>query len=309
MNEAEILQILKNNGAPPTPENINRVMQQSGRGTELLGRSLGLQGGMDESGPGMDLMLNKLMKSTSTPAQMPVDHEVAPQAEAPRGRVEVGAPKVVARAPVQGRGIAPNTEPPPGTMPSANTAASSIPSTGSGNNPNVLDGSATRQMATQQQGEYKPAIDWDNLGIGNGLGWLAALLGLSAAAKPGAPPVAPMRQIEVPAKMLQIEGPNPNQPRLMAPDPKLGYEPKLTDQSGAKMPSGAPEMTNKDAQRTKGMAQTPEEIARLKAEVDAENAAIEASKPTEMGKSVKPKKTGAQETVDAVKQFRKLFAK
>ena len=52
MNEAEILQILKNNGAPPTPENINRVMQQSGRGTELLGRSLGLQGGMDESGPG-----------------------------------------------------------------------------------------------------------------------------------------------------------------------------------------------------------------------------------------------------------------
>ncbi|CAB4197200.1 hypothetical protein UFOVP1323_4 [uncultured Caudovirales phage] len=283
MNEAEILQILKNNGAPPTPENINRVMQQSGRGTELLGRSLGLQGGMDESGPGMDLMLNKLMKSTSTPAQMPVDHEVAPQAEAPRGRVEVGAPKVVARAPVQGRGIAPNTEPPPGTMPSANTAASSIPSTGSGNNPNVLDGSATRQMATQQQGEYKPAIDWDNLGIGNGLGWLAALLGLSAAAKPGAPPAAPMKQ--------------------------LTYEPKLTDQSGAKMPSGAPEMTNKDAQRTKGMAQTPEEIARLKAEVDAENAAIEASKPTEMGKSVKPKKTGAQETVDAVKQFRKLFAK
>ena len=64
MDQATILKILENHGAPPTQENINRVMQQSGRGTELLGRSMGLQGGMDESGRGLDLMLDKHMQST-----------------------------------------------------------------------------------------------------------------------------------------------------------------------------------------------------------------------------------------------------
>ena len=190
-------------------------------------------------------------------------------------------------------GAAPNTEPPPGTMPSAPT-----------------DNTMGMQLVTLSNGQqvYQPkqgikgAVGQKDSEDISGLEWLAALLGLSAAAKPGAPPVAPMRQIEGPAKMLQIEGPNPNQPRLMAPDPKLGYEPKLTDQGGSKMPSGAPEMTNKDAQRTKGMAQTPEDIARMKAEVDAENAAIESAKPTEVGKSKKPKKTPAQELIEAAKR-------
>jgi hypothetical protein len=304
MNEAEILQILKNNGAPPTPENMQRVMQQSGRGTELLGRSLGLQGGMDESGPGMDLMLDKLVKNTSTPAQMPVDHEVAPQQEAPRGRVEVGTPTRVA---------APNRQmnygPAPGPAPNRQMNYDAPNNTTMGMQLVTLPNG---QQVYQPKEGIKGVVGQKDSEDISGLGWLAALLGLSAAAKNGAPPVAPMRQIEGPAKMLQIEGPNPNQPRLMAPDPKLGYEPKLTDQSGAKMPSGAPEITNKDAQRTKGMAQTPEDIARLKAEVEAENAALNREMPAEVGESTKPKKpkkTGAQETVEAVKQFRKMFAK
>jgi hypothetical protein len=288
MNQEAVLKILQDNGARPTPENINRLMQSS----EMYGRALGLQGGMDESGP-TPLMLDKLMQATSTPSQMPVDHEVAPQQEARPGRVEVGTPTRVAAPASPNRQM--NYGPAPGPAPNRqmnysappSAASGSVPSTGSGNNPNVLDGSATTQMANQKQGEYSSHINWNDLGIGNGLGWLAALLGVSAAARPGAPPVEEMK-------------------RLPAPDPKL------TDQSGPKMPSGAPVITNKDAQRTKGMAQTPEEIAALKAQVDAENAAIEASRPTEMGESTKPKKpnkTGAQETVDAVKQFRKLFAK
>jgi hypothetical protein len=289
MNEAEILQILKNNGAPPTPENMQRVLQQSGRGSEMLGRSLGLQGGMDESGP-TPLMLDKLMQATSTPSQMPI----APNSEsngAPQNGAATAAP--VRNAPAAAPNRQANYGPAPGPAPnrqmnyggaSAPSAApGSVPSTGGGNNPNVLDGSATTQMANQPQGEYKSAINWDDLSIGNGLGWLAALLGVSAAARPGAPPAAPMKA-------------------LPAPNKQIGYEPKLTDQSGPKMESGAPELDAKGVQRTKGMAQTPEEIAALKAQVDAENAALESAKPTEVGKAAKPKKTPAQELIEAAKR-------
>lgn len=291
MNEAEILQILKNNGAPATPENMQRVMQQSGRGTELLGRSMGLQGGMDESGPGMDLMLDKLVKNTSTPTQMPIvpnseSDGNAQNGAAPAGRVEVGTPKVVARAPTQGRGIAPNTEPPPGTMPSTNTAAAPTNNTMGMQLVTLPNG---QQVYQPKEGINGVVGQKDSEDI-SGLGWLAALLGLSAAAKPGAPPATEML-------------------RLPAPNKQIGYEPKLTDESGPKMPSGAPEMTNKDVQKTKGMAQTPEDIARLKAEVEAENAALNREMPAEVGKSAKPKKSGADETIEAVKRFRKMFAK
>ena len=92
MDQATILKILENNGAPPTQENINRVMQQSGRGTELLGRSMGLQGGNDESGPGMDLMLDKVMKSTARAAPAPIADEGAAVSDAPSRSPVVAAP-------------------------------------------------------------------------------------------------------------------------------------------------------------------------------------------------------------------------
>jgi hypothetical protein len=122
MNEAEILQILKNNDAPATLENINRVMQQSGRGTELLGRSLGLQGGTGEEGPGMDLMLDKIIKNTSTPAQMPVSpggeninpaQSSAAVSDAPSRSPVVAAPS---SAPRRAGGMSVNTEPPSGSL-------------------------------------------------------------------------------------------------------------------------------------------------------------------------------------------------
>ena len=81
MNQEAVLKILRDNGAQPTPENINRLMQSS----EMYGRSLGLQGGMDESGP-TPKMLDKLVRDTSTPTQMPI----APNSES-NGAAQNGA--------------------------------------------------------------------------------------------------------------------------------------------------------------------------------------------------------------------------
>lgn len=118
MDQATALKILQNQGAPPTPENLNRVMEMSARSggsrdTELLGRSLGLQGGMGESGPGLDLMLDKIIKSTSNAAPAPIATEAAinPNSESNGAAQNGGARGNGAVAPASPRVMPPPTRP------------------------------------------------------------------------------------------------------------------------------------------------------------------------------------------------------
>jgi len=108
MDQTAILKILQDNGAQPTLENINRLMQSS----QMYGRALGLQGGMDESGP-TPLMLDKLVRDTSTPAQMPIAPNSESNGAAQNGaavsdapsRSPVVRPPAVPRVVTQGSGI------------------------------------------------------------------------------------------------------------------------------------------------------------------------------------------------------------
>ena len=143
-----------------------------------------------------------------------------------------------------------------------------------------------------------------------GLNWLLAALGLSAAggaaARGATPPIA--------NAPLQIEGANPNQKRLTY-EPKLtGPAPQLPDQSGPKMESGAP-VPPKQPVGGPAAPQTPDDIARLQAEVDAENAALKAqeAKPTAnaRGKGAGAKgaaaNDGTKSLIDALKAFRSML--
>lgn len=116
MDQSAVLKILQDNGAKPTPENINRLMQSS----QMYGRALGLQGGMDESGP-TPLMLDKLVKDTSTPSQMPTAPNSDGNGTAQNGAAVSDTPS---RSPIvaapssapRGRGMSVNTEPPSGSL-------------------------------------------------------------------------------------------------------------------------------------------------------------------------------------------------
>lgn len=316
MDQATALKILQNQGAPPTPENLNRVMaaQNQGRGTELLGRSLGLQGGSGEEGPGMDLMLDKMMKSTSTPSQMPVDHEVAVQDGARPGRVEVGAPVRVPGPSRQGNYG-------PGSSPSRQ--GNYGPGANGTVDPNAPKNTVGMELVTLPNGQqvYQPKVGIEGV-VGTrdenpaptGLDWLLAALGLSAAgaARGTAPPIAPPSpQLTGPNAPAQIEGANPNQKRLTY-EPKLtGPNPQLPDQSGPKMESGAP-VPPKQPVGGPAAPQTPDDIARIQAEIDAENAALKA-KEAKANANARGKGAGAKgaegntkSLIDALKAFRSM---
>jgi hypothetical protein len=307
MDQATILQILKNHGAPPTPENMQRVIEQSGggsRGTELLGRSMGLQGGAGEEGLGMDLMLDKVMNATSTPSQQPainpdsMSDGTAQNGARPGRRVEAAAPvqarpvahNEAAGAPLQQSGGVGTTRRPGYSNPPTNV---------NGGDPNLLDGSTTRgyQNETANKEAANRPLGGDD---SSGLNWLLAALGLTAggaAMVRGGIPINNPPQITGPAAPALIEGANPNQKRLPAPTAQL------TDESGPKTSSGAPEIPDKGLKKTKGMAQTPEEVARLKAEVDADNAALDTE---DLKKKKAPKKTGTEMLMEAAKKYRGL---
>lgn len=78
MDEATALQILQRYGAPNNPQNMQRVLQQApgSDGSAALGRSMGLQGGMDESG-------NALDKLAFASQRAPVAAPTAPVATTP----------------------------------------------------------------------------------------------------------------------------------------------------------------------------------------------------------------------------------
>lgn len=61
-----------------------------------------------------------------------------------------------------------------------------------------------------------------------------------------------------------IQGPDQNAKRIT-------YQPKLQDQGGARMPSGAPEIPKGAPQQVGAAMQDPAEVERMKAEVAAEN--------------------------------------
>lgn len=70
MDEATARSILTNYGAPMTPQNMMRVMQQQGGDSALLGRSMGLQGGNDESGNALDKLAFASQRGPSGSAAM-----------------------------------------------------------------------------------------------------------------------------------------------------------------------------------------------------------------------------------------------
>ena len=273
MDQATILQILKNHNAPPTQENINRVMQQSGRGTELLGRSMGLQGGMDESGRGLDLMLDKHVQSTESPnRQMNYGNAVNPNSmsdgAAQNGAAPARTAPVVASPSRQanyGPGPSPSRQQGygPGGNGTVTPTAEMPPNAG---NPNVLDGSTTLgyQNETANREAANRPLGGDS---GSGLEWLLAALGLGAAggaAMRGGIPINNPPQITGPNAPAQIEGANPNQKRL------AGSTPQLPDQSGPKMPSGAP-VPPKQPVGGPAAPQTPDDVAKMKGEVSIAN--------------------------------------
>lgn len=314
MDQATILQILKNHGAPPTPENMQRVLEQSGggsRGTELLGRSMGLQGGMDESGPGMDLMLDKVMKSTSTPSQMPT--EINPNSES-NGVPQNGGAVARPRVPMQARPVAHNEAAgsplqQSGGVPArpSNGNVTSQPNPRGGGDPNVLDGSTTRGYQNEtanREAANRPLGGSDD---SSGLNWLLAALGLTAAGASmrGGIPINNPPQITGPAAPALIEGANPNQKRLTGPAPQL------TDESGPKMESGAP-VPPKQPVGGPAAPQTPDDVAKLKAEVDAENAALKAQEAKSnanargKGAGAKGAEGGTKSLIEALKAFRSM---
>lgn len=314
MDQATALKILQNHGADPTVENINKVMQQSGRGTELLGRSMGLQGGFDESGPGMDLILDKHMKQTArAPVATETTATVNPNSEsngAPQNGGARAAP--VAASPNRQMNYGPAANDGrnrqanygPGSSGTTVPANESVPSAG---NPNVLDGSTTRGYQNEtanREAANRPLGGSDD---NSGLNWLLAALGLTAAGasmRGGGIPINNPPELTGPAAPKLIEGANPNQKRLPAPSPKL------TDESGPKMESGAP-IPPKQPVGGPAAPQTPDDIAKLKAEVDAENEALKAEEAkrnaNSRGKGAgagRAALTDAQKTAEAA---RKLF--
>lgn len=303
MDNATVLKILQNYGAPPTPENINKVLSMATQDSELLGRSMGLQGGGDMAGPRADLMLDKMAASTerapmqrSRQANYGEGSDVINPNSESNGTAQNGSARGVAPA---RRGVAPNTEPPPGSMPIPTSAAPRNTNTNSGGK-GIPDVALTDGMPA---GVVEGGATAPSGSGGNGLNlpqWLLAALGFTAGGALSQFKGAP----SVPNTTPQIEGANPKQKQI-------GYEQKLEDKSPyPKTAGGANKIEQKDVERTKGMAQTPEDIARLQAEIDAENAAMDEGARKAMPQKKQPARpefTSQEMLMEAVKNFQKMF--
>lgn len=196
MDEATALKVLQNYGAPMTPQNLMRVMQQTGPTDAILAKSMGLQGAVDESGSTLDKLAFDSQRGSSGAAAS-TEPSIAPV-------VANAAPTPVAKAPVvtappnTGRsGSAPNTE--PDVVPAANAT---------------------------QAGYNAPSI-WQ---------WLLPALGITSAAgtramaPDAAPTKAPLRMIGNDGQPLQVEGPDPSAKRITY-QPKI-EGPAITPSSG-----------------------------------------------------------------------------
>lgn len=260
MDQATALKILQNSGAPPTPDNLNRVMQQSGRGSEILGRSLGLQGGADESGPSSDLMLDKLAQATAPRGAAPIMPDSMSDGSPANGSVRGGSNVVPIRNP---------------KMPSRQQGYGDVAS------PKPNEYTAPEQTFYGSEGDVSGLTSGPTGGSGEApgsLGWLMALLGISAAGNRGVPPIG-----DAP-KQIGYE------PKLPAPNKQLAAPNKqLTDQSGTKFESGAPKIAADD--------------------IAPDTTVNEPKKAAPKSAPVRPQFTDQEMLVDAVRNFQKMFRK
>lgn len=200
MDEATALQVLKQYGAQPTPQNMMRVMQQGGSsdGSAVLGRSMGLQGGVDESGNALDrLAFASAPKSAPPITQAPLPSpEVMPA-------VQNAQTPTVARVPRQVAG-------PPEPYGVQEPTGVAVPST------NTNTGTASDS----------PFLPWllAALGISSTAGReaMAPRVGGAASATGQALLEGPQNRAMLPApeEKARISGPG-EQKRLTAPNPQL----------------------------------------------------------------------------------------
>lgn len=126
MDEATAIKILQNYGAPMTPENMQKVMMQGGDPSAILGKSMGLQQGMDESGNALDKLAFASARNPGIAAA-----PLAPPS--PTAVVSDASPAGINRAPpTQTRGGQYNADqnlgpPPPSNGPAASGDTSFLP--------------------------------------------------------------------------------------------------------------------------------------------------------------------------------------
>lgn len=259
MDEQMMRQLLQSYGAPMSAKNANIAREFFASNPDIAERrAMGMRGSaLDDNSDLLGAYLNKVIAESTVP----------------QGRVEVGSPQL-ADSPPASVNSAPAGTARPSKMDLNNDMTALTPKPSRQGNYGEATTSDKRGLVEpgsvygsgSMVGEDKSwlAKGADASGISE---WLLAALGLSSLAGKG---------------MMngQARLPAPNAPDASGGDTKLltgperkqlGYEPKLEDKSGPKMPSGAPEMDNKAVQQTRGKFQDPAEVSRMKAEVEAEN--------------------------------------
>ena len=253
MNVEEARRILTNMGVRDTPENMNRVWEQMGRDPNMEGRSMGLQPGGDAPSP-MG-MLDKLASTTARdptagdPAGNVAWSDVTKPASAPirpdsmsNGAAQNGAghnnsngsarPSVAAATSM--RGVAPNTEPPPGSRPANSNAQ---PWQGEGDSLQSLG--EMLGLTRGASGEKPMSMEDYALAAGIPLGTAAVGYALYQ-------------------KLAALDGTVKMQPSDIAAINTAANDPKVLSRLDDLYPQG----------------QGPEHRARLMAEINAENAAL-----------------------------------
>jgi hypothetical protein len=227
MDEASAIKTLQGYGAPITPRNMQLIMEQGGSDSAILGKSIGLQGGGDESGYDDSILKSKLEKldaASQRGAVPPVEPNIA-------GLVETGktaAPTTpIARAPVAKprSGSARMTEPDVPPQGNATTAGDS----GGGVLPWILAALGIKAGDSLIRG--KPDV-----------GGIEPIPELMPANRNGVSG-KPNQMLSTREKALGITGPDTNVPRLT-------YQPKL--EGPTSITSVADEAVDKIAQRSEG---------------------------------------------------------
>lgn len=273
--------ILQRQGAPDTPQNQNSVSQFAASNPDVLDRyGMNLPPGQDDNSALLKLALDKSIASTETPQQTAQVTAPSPNAARPQAATPAPGPRQppmgpnpqTPNYPYPQPGVRPGT---PATLPGVNpidvkgaeAGGRGTPAPASGN---YITDQAGRKWSTDDTGpgaggNLNARVGQDTPGSGtftaNGPGggslmdWLIPAIGgafgVGGAAsayrnRPQAPVAPPVQQpLALPAPPKQLSAPQaPQAPPIAMPD-----------QSG---PGGKPQ-------------QSAEEVARLKAEVAAEN--------------------------------------
>lgn len=253
MDQAMLQALAKSYGAPNTNENMNRIREFYANDPQAAERRIyGVKGYSGESTGDRDAILNAMLDRTmtggvngapNTEPQMTVMPDVQAASAPTQRSANAGAPRGT-RGGASGGGVVVEPSMQPGFTDTSEVTSPTIgaPQGGGGG---VMDWLLPLLIGVGGAGALVRSIpgsdgQQQNRGRGAGAGGAGSR--------------------NVPA----IEGANPNQKRI-------GYTPKLPDESGPKMPSGATEIPKGAPQRAAAAAQDPAEVARMKAEVDAEN--------------------------------------